>query len=277
VVLLDKGEKFDDLARAGLAFVARPAASDEAISEALPLWANAMVLHGKADKAADGLLAAAGMTSNAAVQAVMTAKAGRVCLDDLGDAKRARSLFEEVLTKYQTVTTPALRQARIGIGDVCRNGGDYDKALAAYQGAKPLADADKKIPVMRGDFARHVEEYLRNKEYDAADQWLSRWAEALPADKLDGYWSLFRARLLLAQSRPADAAIEAQILVKINPASSYAPALLLQCADAYNALRQPEKARDALKQLADKYPESALAADAAKRLASPASRPAPQN
>jgi tetratricopeptide (TPR) repeat protein len=274
IMLLDKGEKFDDLARAGLALVARPTAPDDAISEALPSWAEAMVLHGKADKAADGLLAAAKMTASAAVQAAMTARAARVCLDDLGDPTRAMALFEEVLAKCPTAATPTIRQARIGVGDVCRCRGDYDRALEAYQGAKPLADADRKIPVVRGDCARHIEAYLRSNECDEASQWLSRWGDALPADKLDGYWSLLRVRLLLAQSRPVDATIEGQTLVKVNPSSNYAPAILLQCADAYDTMRQPAKARETLKQLVDKYPESSLAADAARRMASPASKPA---
>jgi len=274
VILLDAGGKFDDLAKAGAAFVARPSAGDEAISEAVPLWATAMVRHGKADQAVTGLLQAAKMTQNAAVAATITVQAGRILLDELADANRALATFEQVVAKYQTATTPAIRRARIGIGDVWRFRGDAEKAAAAYRDAKPLAEADKKIPIMRGDFARHVEGYLRTKEYEDAADWLARWEDALPADKLDGYWSLLRVRLLLAQSRPADAALEAQALVKITPDSNYAAACLLAAADAYTTLKQPAQAKQALHQIVEKYPESPLVGDARKRLGLPTSQPA---
>ena len=55
-------------------------------------------------------------------------------------------------------------------------------------------------------------------------------------------------------------------LAKANPASNYAAQLLLLAADAYRRLGKDADAKAALKQVVEKYPESPLAAEAARML-----------
>ena len=59
---------------------------------------------------------------------------------------------------------------------------------------------------------------------------------------------------------------EAELLVKVNPTSSYAPDLLWLAAEAYEKQSKPDKAKACWQQLADKYKESPLASQAGKKL-----------
>ncbi len=122
--------------------------------------------------------------------------------------------------------------------------------------------------ILQGDMARHVEAYLRDKDYDSTEDYLNRWADAMPADKLDGYWSLLRVKAFLAQGRPSQAAAEVRTLLAVNPSSAYAPQLLMLAAEAYTKMSQAEQALAALKQLVDQYPESPLAAEASQKITS---------
>ena len=120
--------------------------------------------------------------------------------------------------------------------------------------------------ILKGDYARHVEDYLRRKAYDDAEDYLRRWENAFPADKLEGYWSLLRVELLLARRRWGEAVREVEILCRVNPASNYAAEMLMLAADACLKTGDRDKGKDLLKRIVEKYPESPLAAKAAEKL-----------
>ena len=280
IQLFKRADMVGALLKAGEGLMKHDGAGGDVVARAAPIYAETLVSLGKADKAVEVLLKGARMTQGPAVCAALLTQAGTVALESSNDAKRAMELFEQVIRKYEALTTaPAVRRARIGVGDVWRARGDFDNAQKAYReaGAGALGGIGK-LSFAKGDFARHVEDYLRAKSLDDAHQYLDLWADAIPADKLEGYWSLLKVKLHMAQSAYADAAREAEILTAVNPGSIYAAELLMQAADAYNALQQPEKAIDTLKRLAEKYRESPLAAEAentlkAKGIKVAASRP----
>jgi TolA-binding protein len=56
------------------------------------------------------------------------------------------------------------------------------------------------------------------------------------------------------------------VLVKVNPASNYGAELLMIAYEAHLRLRQPDEAKKVLRQIVKDFPESPLAAEAAKRL-----------
>jgi TolA-binding protein len=85
----------------------------------------------------------------------------------------------------------------------------------------------------------------------------------MPADKLEGFSTLLRARLLIAEKDYAAAAREAMSLVRVNPRSNYAPDLLKLAAAAYRESGNEDRAQESLRQLVENYPESPLAAEAA--------------
>jgi len=256
------------LLRAGAALLSRDGKDVQELAGAMSAYADALVDEGQPKQAVDALLRASKMPQAPAVAATLLVKAGRITLDELGRPEQAIALFEQVAKKYSALTTaPVIRNAQIGNGDSFRILGNRAKAAEAYREASVLQHRGPgKLAFARGDYARHVEEYIRTGNDTDAAEFLDRWAQAIPSDKLDGYWSLMTVRLAVARGRYADAAGEAEILLSGNPSSQHAPAVLMLAADAYEKLNRVQQSRAALKRVVAKYPESPLAKRAAARL-----------
>jgi TolA-binding protein len=271
IVLLNRAAAKDAtreaLLKAGEALTLKDSAAGKLLAEAMPIYAEALVASGDAPKAVAALGKAAKMTADPAVAADLLVRAGNILLDKDEPAK-ACEVFEGAIRQYARLTTsPAIRSARIGVGDSWRLRGDYDKAKAAYTDARVRLDAaNQPAAVLRGDLAHHVEDYVRQKSLEAARQYLDRWEDSFPLDRLEGYLSLMKARYLAARGADAEAAREAEVLVGVNPTSSYAADLLMLAAAAYDKLKKPDQAKAALKMIVEKYPESPLSVVAAQKL-----------
>jgi tetratricopeptide (TPR) repeat protein len=269
VILLHRVSMADGVIRAGEALSAATQTSPHGIVEAMPYYVKTLLAAGKADEAVSALAKAAERNAGSpAVSAELLVQAGRVALEDKDDPKRAGELFQQVIEKNQALAGPAvLRLARIGLGDVYRYQGDGEKARKAYEDAhaRPV-DRPGGVLLAKGDYARHVEEYIRTRDYETAEEYLDQWGEAFPLDRLEGFWSLLRARLAFERGLFSRAVREAQVLAKANPSSNYAAEALMLAADAWGRLKQPAKAAEVLRQIAKDYPESPFAAEAAKTL-----------
>ncbi|RPI64427.1 MAG: PKD domain-containing protein [Planctomycetaceae bacterium] len=270
VLLLHRaGEQAGEM-KAGEALVARESAPAKLLAEAAQAYAETLIAAGQADKAVAALTKAAKIASEPNVSASLLVQAGRAALDEADQPKIALDIFEQILRKYPKASpVPAVRQARIGVGDSWAAQGDYDKAKETYTAAGVRADTSTNQPaVLKGDFARHVEDYIRQKNYDAAREWIDRWEDSFPLDKLEGYSTLLRCRLYQGAGEWKHLTLAAGTLVKVNPTSNYCPALLMLSAEAYTKLKQPDQAKAAWKQIVEKYPESPVAAEAAKKIKS---------
>ena len=255
--------------KAGDALIKRDKAPPPVLRDAAPVYAEALVSSANAPgRAVAALLKAAGMTPNPAVKAGLTIRAGQIALD-AGDPDKALTLFQHAVKRYATLASPrVLRDARIGIGDVYRLRGDYEKAMRAYRSARPLRRSTfEKEVVRKGDLARHVENYIRQGTYHDAKDFLDRWETEFPVDKLEGYSTLLRVRLAMAQKQHEFAAEQCEQLVRVHPGSNYAAELLMLAFKAYTALGKDAPARAALERIVKNYPESPLAAEASKLLA----------
>jgi len=274
VALLDRAGRTEALLRAGDALVKRDAAPDEVLREAVPAYAEALAADGQAGRAVAALLKGAEMARAPDVAAQLMVAGGRAALD-VPDAEKAMAIFTRALKEYSALTThEAIRKARIGVGDVWRLRGDYAKAEKAYAAAGHVGKLSfEKRAVRKGDLARHAEDYIREKQFDDASDFLDRLEYEFPAEKLEGFSTLLRVRLELARRRPAAAAGHAERLVRVNPRSNYAPELLKLAARAYEALGKGDAARRSLQRIVEGYPESPLAAEAARALAGPTTRP----
>lgn len=264
ILLLERARASDLLKRAGLAFIARGEASAALVELVVPLFAEAMAPRERID----ALLKGAKMTRNIAVRAQLTQLAGRTALDDLADTDGAMKLFELVVRQYGPLTSSrAVREAKVGMGDVWRVRGDRKKAAEAYRSAGLGKDVNPaRLEIIKGDYARHVEDYLLKGDFTSAMEYVRRWETDIPQDKLEGYWTLLVVRMHLKQRKYADAAREAMVLVKANPTSNYAAQLLLHAAEAYGKLNKDAEAKAALKRIVEKYPESPLVGQAATQL-----------
>lgn len=274
VILFNRTGLNDAIIRAGDALVGRDKAPASALREAMGIYADVLIKTAKAspagrmaDRASDALLKAAKMTTAPDAAAEMTARAGRVALND-DKADRAMRIFTQTIEKYAALTThSAIRDAKIGIGDVWRLRGNYDKAAEAYRSAGYIkGDAKMKPAVRKGNLARHAEDYLRRRLFDDAAETLDKWEYEFPADKLEGFSTLIRAKLAMERKQYADAARQAEQLAKVNPRSNYAPELLMLAAKAYTAMGKNDLAQKTLQRVVKYYPESPLAAKAEKAI-----------
>lgn len=262
VLLLERAGATAALRRAGQAFLARSEAPAALVGLVVPILAEGL----PPQERLSAYLKAGGMTRSTPVRAAMVEAAGRTCLQELNDTEQAMKLFQQVVRQFgPTTTAQAIRRAKIGIGDVWRLRGDYEEAKRAYATAGYGAAVNvARLEIIKGDYARHAEDYLRKDRFADAREYLEQWQGDIPLDKLEGYWSLLVARMHLRQKQYAAAALEARTLVKVNPRSNYAAELLLLAADACRRLGKDSEAKAALRQIVEKYPESPLAAEAAK-------------
>jgi len=266
-LFLRTGKK-TSVVRAGAAFVARDEAPADNIRRIVPPFADALVARGMNVRAVASLQKAAKMTKDPSVCAEMLAKAGRICLLDRTKSAEALGLFTTVIKRYAALSrSVAIRDARMGIGDVWRSRGDYKRAAQAYGKAHTgRLGLGIKAPIVRGDFARHVEDYTRRGDFESARDFLARWEHTFPLDKLEGYWSLLAAKFYLAQNKTQDAIWEAETLVAVSPTSNYAAELLMLAAGVYKKTGNMDKYRACLKKVAEKYRESPLSIKAAQLL-----------
>lgn len=265
VVMLGGADDTEAMLKAGAALLVRDSGPpDELLSEAVGLIGARLDPTARAR----AYLQAEKLAKLTSVRADMAQRAGRVLLAELDDAKGARAVFERIVRTYGAGGyLSAVRAARVGIGDTWRVQGDFDRAGKAYAavGFAPGVDPAR-IEIAKGDYARRVEQYLREDQFQDADENIEAWGIAMPADKLEGYWSVLLARKCMAQKNYAAAARAANVLVKVNPRSNYAPELLMLAAEAYRNLGKTVDSDGALKMIVEKYPESPLAARAAADL-----------
>ncbi len=264
VVMLKRAGMNDAIIRAGDALIARDKAPASVLHETMGIYADTLVQTAKAPaRAAAALAKAAKMTAAPDIAAEMLARAGQVALDD-DKAGQAMRFFTQTIKKYAALTTHrAIRDAKIGIGDVWRHRGNYNKAAEAYRSAgADKGDAKMKPAVRKGDLARHAEDYLRRRLFGDAAEALDKWEYEFPADKLEGFSTLIRVKLATARKQYAAAARQAEQLVRVNPRSHYAPELLMLAADAYTKMQKADLARKTFRRIVKEYPESPLAAKA---------------
>ncbi len=265
VFMLGGAGDTEAMLKAGAALLVRDSGpADALLSEAVLLIAADL------DPAARAraYLQAEKLAKAASVRAAMAERAGRVLLTELGDVKGAKAMFERVVRAYGSGgNLGAVRAARVGIGDTWRIQGDFERARKAYLavGYGPKINPAR-VEIAKGDYARRVEQYLREDQFQDADDYIEAWGASMPADKLEGYWSVLLARKCMAQKNYAAVAREADVLVKVNPRSNYAPELLMLAAEAYRNLGKAADVDAALNKLVEKYPESLLAARAAEEL-----------
>ena len=277
VLLFRRAKDFKSMLKGCEAFIKRPKAAPREIQKLLPIYVDALLVNYTRTRAATAvkvLMKASTMTGTPHVAADMIVRAGHVTLGPLEDPDGAKKLFERVVTEYGTKTQdPVIRRAKIGLGDAWRAKGNYVNANKAYEVAGITDERAKSFrAIVKGDFARQVEEYLRRKDFSATGETLDKWELTTPADKLEGYSTLLRVKLYNAMKRPRDAAREAEVLLKVNPTSTYAPELLMQAHQAYKSNKQPQKARKALQRIVKSYRESPLFPEAVKILKEEANR-----
>ncbi len=261
ILLLHAAGDAGAMVKAGAALLARNTGpADALVSEAVPLVAARLA----PDARAKAYLQGEKLARAASVRGDMAERAARTMLDELADPNGAMTVFTHVVRDYGAIKgLRAVRAAKIGIGDVWRARGNMAEAQKAYAAAHNERGVRRTgVEIVKGDYARHVEQYLRDSQFADAQEYIENWGMDIPADKLEGYWSLLVTRKCLAMKDYAGAAREATVLVRVNPRSNYAPELLMLAAKAYDKLGKTAEAAEARRRIVEQYPESPLAAEA---------------
>jgi tetratricopeptide (TPR) repeat protein len=279
--LMEIAERNDDIIAAGKALVASGSASTADLEGAMPIvykvmWEkklhnDAVTLFSKASELAKDHATRA-MTKTMAAQNLLA-------LRDAKSVERAFELFDEVVRKHSAAsTTPYVREANIGKGDVYRLRKDADRARRAYRDAGILGGQGMvSFDLERGGYARHIEDYLRSASktknpaevkqfYADAQANVEMWAYKFPSDKMDGYWSLLKVQTDIATGQLAEAILECETLANVSPTSNYAAQLLMIQSQLHERQREPAKAKAALERIVEQHKESPLAEEAAKKL-----------
>ena len=266
--LFQRTEQKEPLMKVGAAFVLRRSVEKKTASLLVPIYAETLISAGQADKALKALIAGAKLEGDTVGSAQLLVLAGRVCVEHLDDARGGMALFKQAVRSYGALTTSIwIRRARIGVGDAWRLIGDHVKAAEAYAaaGTAPPRKSGGQV-LTRGDFARKIEDYVRRGDLTEAGEQLEQWQDAFPANKLDGYWSLLRAKMLMRGKSYLPVAREAEVLARVTPTSHHVPELLMLAAEAYRQAGKTARANDTLKRIIQSYAESAMAAKAAEML-----------
>jgi len=192
-------------------------------------------------------------------RAAIAVQVPETLLQDLHQYDAAEKAYARVLKTYTGGgAARELRRAHVGLGDIWRHRGDGEKARQAYTKAKKIIvapRAPKREAVRIGTLARYVEEYTREKDWEFTFKFLEDWAWEFPLAKLEGHWSLLRAKALKAKGDGQEALREALDLTAANPHSPYAVRLLMLAADCHAEQGDRTKARLLLETAVEDYPE----------------------
>jgi len=227
-----------------------------------------LVSVGKWKDALAALEQAEGRAEGVAVKADFAVGQARIRLSFGADPTGARKAIDKVFSSYAKAKPQTLRWAHILRGDTQARlvtssaedaykaaRADYEKAEKLQAGIKARGRHDEvAIPAI----SRSLEDYLRRRELEVAEQLLDEWELRKPTDKLVGYYTLLRAEWWCLKKQYNIAAEILQALIEVNPASPYGDQALWRLADCHAAMRDYPKAVETLNRVEKMFPESPL-------------------
>jgi len=214
---------------------------------------------GRYDHAIRAYRRAESRLSGASPKAEMALAAAGMMLEDRSKMAEAEKEFRRVLKNRAGVSGLLLREAHIGLGDVACRRGDAEAARKAFSIAEktPGGWQARKNPLLRASsLARYVEEYIRTRDLEAAQEYLRTWYREFPSQRLGGHAPLLEARLMIAMKQYRRAVQVVEQLFALNPECTFMPQVLLVGVEANMQLNSRDEARKMLALIVDDYPES---------------------
>jgi len=230
--------------------------------------AELYVKSGQAAEASQVLHDAATMITTSTLSAPLLLRAGEIEYEDLRDMAKARSSFTQIVDRFSDVGGKVVRRAYIGVGDATRamfrheSEKAFKESAGFYEQAMKVKVEDttlRRERLMIAVASRAVDDYVRRGEFETAREYLYDWKLRSPMDVLEGNWSVSYARYLFARGKVNQGIDELQLLIDVNPKSTYAAPALVQQAEGYLLLDNVAEAKQTLEVLAEDYPESKLA------------------
>ena len=175
------------------------------------------------------------------------------------DPSNAKAEYDRVVRDY-AAAKEYVRLSLMRLGDIARERGQLDEARSHYKRCLKVR-GDRPPGRETLDMAMRsleTEEFLRRGDLEAAKESLHLWQWQQPEEKLRGQWSVLKVKYSLAKEDVPEAIKQAEILLRVNPESQYAPKALLLLAEAHRKRGEEELARAALQRLKKDYPDSPL-------------------
>ncbi|HUW57599.1 MAG TPA: tetratricopeptide repeat protein, partial [Planctomycetota bacterium] len=264
--------KREDVVRVGSVLLARaPDLPEDTLYEAVKLFAETARVQGKDFKGArQMLLAWEKRMKNPEHAAGLALATGDIDMWHLKDLEAAEANYRRVVFTYaEKADRLTLRKALVRMGDLYRWRHDGEKAREFLHRAQSIP-VDERDPVQRslrsGFLARSVEEFLKAGDLEFAYDFLIQWAWEFPEDVLEGYWTELRVKWLIQNKEYPGGVAEVISLLKLNPKSLYAPALLWLAADCAEAAGNKAQAYTLLERVLTDYPEALNKAEVLKRI-----------
>lgn len=210
--------------------------------------------------------AALGRQADEGNKAKLRRRIGDTLLYALRKPDEALAEYRQVLDRHGKLEDNVVRLAQLRLGDVYKAKADYDRALAAYKkaaGMLPYKRSHAVNSVRRGAFAQSIQGYLRQKQFDEAQNLLDIWGWEHPLDRIAGEWSLVAAEVALAKGDKGAALREAMDCANANGSGPHADALLAFAGRTHVDEGRGAEAVKIARRIQQKYPESAFQEEAA--------------
>jgi tetratricopeptide (TPR) repeat protein len=181
-------------------------------------------------------------------RAEMDLRLAEVLAWGLDDTARARTLLNALATAAATHPSPDAprihRAAAIGLGDTALLAGDYAEAERLYRQAEGLGGRSSDQPEVLariGSYGYTVLDLLARGEFDWARTALDRWESEFPAQKLEGYTSFLRGKVLYVQHPGPLALRYLELAERVSPRAVHVPeAVWLRANCLFELQRYPE-------------------------------------
>ena len=205
------------------------------------------------EKYVSGLLAH--LKQNAPERADVYYLLGRLQLDDLNAPERALTSFQSArLALGQSSDTALQRQVWIALGDAHRKMGKTDEARKAYVKAQeiPLPN-ETPHDYDVSSYALTAEAYIRKGHLDEARDIIDEWERKFPTEKLVGYSSILKARVMARSKKRRQATDEIEAFLATKPQGVFLQNALLELGDIYAQMGRTRQARETYERLLKEF------------------------
>ncbi|MCD6407429.1 tetratricopeptide repeat protein [bacterium] len=182
---------------------------------------------------------------------------------DIGKIDEAEKEFRKIMNS-KGVNKKIKRKAEIGMGDIYRVKGEREKAEKIY---KNLTDQEE-YKLKNYAYAQSVIYYLKRKDFLAALEELEKWADEFPVVKIEGKWSVLKAKAHILERKYEKGIKELEVFQKNckDKNNIYLPVAIYLEGEIYEKIGKKEKSQEIFKKLIKEFPDSHFSKLASSRL-----------
>jgi len=225
-----------------------------------------LAVHGPTDQRDEHLRHAAARADGPAQRIDIFAKQVRALGIDGRDVEQATAIFDRARNAAKAAgidgqVRAALREATIAMGDVLLQARQWDEARVEYRAAELLAATVIPAQVKAAQIGRYHEAVaarIETGDVATAKQAADEWRAKFPTDLLRGELPFWLGVIALKQDHPTEATRWLALAVELGEGSEFEAEARYRLAEAYLAAGQDDRARHALRGLAESHLDSSF-------------------